>query len=153
GGVDTNDANSATGQSKVTARLGEPPRDAANCSCGCGLFRQFIRGFVRFGSPTSPKEFPTIGSCSTHTVTLSENTFAEEFTGCLAGSLPIGPDCSRTYADAPGFTKNLSEGTFVQAHFVLRYQMWDQCRGRSLGLADHVLDIAGSRAPRRITFK
>ncbi len=148
--ADTNTTTAAQGQSAVTAKLGSPPGDAANCICGCGLFRQFIRGFWRAGSPTAAKQF-AIGSCGT-AVNMNEATFTEEFVNCITGGVPIGPGCTRTQADAPGFAAGLSEGTFVQMHLVLRYQMWDQCQGRSLGMADHVLDIAGSKRPRRITF-
>ncbi len=152
-GPDTNTTTTAQGSSVVTATLGQPPTDAAACSCGCGLFRQFIRGFARLGSPTAPKLSPfTIGSCRPNRITLSENNFTEEFVNCVTGGVPIGPGCSRRQNDFPGFGGALSEGTFVQVHFVLRYQMWDQCRGQSLGIADHVLDISGSRSPRRITF-
>jgi hypothetical protein len=153
GGAGANTTTSATGRSRVTARLGAPPKDAADCSCGCALFRQYVRGFVQLGSPTSPKVSPlTTGSCPPNTITLSENTFTEEFENCNPGGSPLGPGCERTYLDGPGFGSGLSEGTFVHLHFVLRYQIWDQCRGRSLGMADHVLDISGSRHPRRITF-
>jgi Domain of unknown function (DUF4157) len=152
-GPDTNTATAAMGSSVVTAKLGQPPTDASGCSCGCGLFRQSIRGFARLGSPTSPKLSPlTIGSCSPNSITLSEHSFTEEFVNCITGGAPSGPGCSRTQNDFPGFSSGLAEGTFVQVHFVLRYQMWDQCRGQSLGIADHVLDISGSRSPRTITF-
>jgi peptidoglycan hydrolase-like protein with peptidoglycan-binding domain len=145
-----NTTTAAQGISAVTATLGQPPADAADCSCGCGLFRQFIRGFWRAGTPTSAKQF-NIGSCG-NTITMNETTFTEEFVNCITGGLPIGPGCSRVQADAPGATAGLTEGTFFQMHLALRYQMWDQCRGRSLGLADHVLDISGSNSPRTIRF-
>jgi hypothetical protein len=149
GGVAANSTTAARVHSVVTAHLGQPPKDAANCSCGCGLFRQFIRGFFRLGSPTSAKQF-NIVSCG-NPLTLSENSFTEEFVNCITAGVPIGPGCSRTQNDFPG-AAGISEGTFVQVHLVLRYQMWDQCRGQSLGVADHVLDIKGSRSPRTITF-
>ena len=151
-GADINTVTEAHGHSIVTARLHEPPGQAADCSCGCGLFRQFIRGSLQLGSPTSAPVSPfVIGSCAPNTITLTANTFTEEFVNCVTGGVPIGPGCSRTQGDIPGLS-GLSEGTFVHLHFVLRYQMWDQCRGTSLGIADHVLDISGSRSPRRITF-
>jgi len=149
GRVAANSTSAARAHSVVTAHLGQPPKDAANCSCGCGLFRQFIRGFFRLGTPTSAKQF-NIVSCG-NPLTLSENSFTEEFVNCVTGGVPIGPGCSRTQNDFPG-AAGISEGTFVQVHLVLRYQMWDQCRGQSLGVADHVLDIKGSRSPRTITF-
>jgi hypothetical protein len=145
-----NTTTAAQGISAVTATLGQPPADAADCSCGCGLFRQFIRGFWRAGTPTSAKQF-SIGSCG-NAITMNETTFTEEFVNCVTGGLPIGPGCSRVQADAPGAAAGLTEGTFFQMHLVLRYQMWDQCRGRSLGMADHVLDISGSNSPRTIRF-
>ena len=149
-GTDVNTPTAAQGVSNVTSQLTDPPAEGADCSCGCGLFRQFIRGFWRAGSPTAAKQF-TIGSCGT-TITMNESTFTEEFVNCITGGAPIGPGCNRNQADAPGFAAGLAEGTFVQMHLVLRYQMWDQCRGRSLGFADHTLDISGSNSPRTITF-
>ncbi len=149
GGAGANTATAATGSSRVTAQLGQPPADAAECSCGCALFRQFLRGFMRAGSPTAAKQF-IIGSCSS-TITLNESSFTEEFEACNPGGAPISPACSRVYLDNPGFL-TITPGTFVQMHLVVRYQMWDQCRGRSLGIADHVLDISGSNSPRTITF-
>lgn len=149
-GTDVNTTTAAQGVSNVTSQLSDPPAEGADCSCGCGLFRQFIRGFWRAGSPTAAKQF-TIGSCGT-TITMNESTFTEEFVNCITGGAPIGPGCNRNQADAPGFASGLTEGTFVQMHLVLRYQMWDQCRGRSLGFADHTLDISGSNSPRTITF-
>ena len=148
-GTDINNATTAQAQSIVTAQLGAPPKDAADCSCGCGLFRQFIRGFMRFGSPTSAKVF-NIGSCF-NTINMNETSFTEEFENCNPGGAPIAPNCARTYLDSPGLS-GLAEGVFAQMHMTLRYQMWDQCKGQSLGIADHLLDISGSRSPRRITF-
>jgi len=99
-GTFVNTPTADQGVSAVTARLGQPPGDAANCSCGCGLFRQFIRGFWRAGSPTAAKQF-NIGSCG-NTLTMNESTFTEEFVNCITGNLPIGPGCTRTQGDAPG---------------------------------------------------
>jgi hypothetical protein len=145
-----NTTTAANGVSAVTAQLREPPAEAAPCSCGCGLFRQFIRGFWRAGSATAAKRFD-ITSCGT-TINMNEATFTEEFVNCITGNAPISAGCNRTQADGPGWQSGLTNGTFVQMHLVLRYQMWDQCRGQSLGMADHVLDISGSNHPRTVTF-
>jgi Domain of unknown function (DUF4157)/Putative peptidoglycan binding domain len=145
-----NTTTAANGISAVTAQLREPPAEAAPCSCGCGLFRQFIRGFWRAGSATAAKRFD-ITSCG-NTITMNETTFTEEFVNCVTANAPISASCSRAQADAPGWQSGLTNGTFVQMHLVLRYQMWDQCRSRSLGQADHVLDISGSNSPRTVTF-
>ena len=150
GGVGTNTATAATGRSRVTAHLGSAPGDGPNCDCGCGLFRQFIRGFWRTGSATAPKQFD-IGSCG-NTITMNESTFTEEFEGCNPGGAPISADCDRVYTDAPGFAAGLADGTFIQMHLVLRYQMWDQCRGREVATGDRTLNISGDRSPRTITF-
>jgi hypothetical protein len=146
-GTDVNTTTAAQGVSHVTAHLGSA---AGNCSCGCALFRQFIRGFWRAGSPTAAKQY-NIGSCGSN-VTMNESSFTEEHVKCITGGAPISASCDRTQADAPGFAGGLSEGTFVQMHLVLRYQIWDQCQGRSLGTADHVLNISGANSPRTITF-
>ena len=145
-----NTTTAAQGISAVTARLGQPPADAAECSCGCGLFRQFIRGFWRAGTPTSAKQ-PNIVSCG-NSITLNETIFTEEFVNCITGNAPISAGCNRVQADAPGASSGLTEGMFFEMHLELRYQMWDQCRGRSLGQAVHVLDISGSNSPRTIRF-
>jgi peptidoglycan hydrolase-like protein with peptidoglycan-binding domain len=149
-GTFVNTPTGAQGASAVTAQLRQPPAEGGGCSCGCGLFRQFIRGFWRAGSATAAKQF-NIGSCGT-ALTMNETTFTEELVNCITGNAPIGPGCTRTQADAPGALSGLVEGTFFQMHLELRYQMWDQCRGRSLGMADHVLDISGSNSPRTIRF-
>ncbi|MCE8425218.1 MAG: DUF4157 domain-containing protein [Candidatus Methanoperedens sp.] len=148
-GTDSNTPTEARARSVVTATLGQPPSDAAQCSCGCGLFRQFIRGFWRGGSVTATKRFD-IFSCN-NPLTMNETTFTEEFVNCITGGVPIGPGCSRVQNDFPGLT-GFPQGRFMQMHLVLRYQMWDQCRGQSLGIADHVLDISGSNSPRTIKF-
>ena len=83
---------------------------------------------------------------------MNETSFTEEFEACNPGGAPISAACSRVYLDEPGWKGTLTPGTFVQMHLVLRYQMWDQCRGRSLCSADHVLDISGSNSPRTISF-
>ncbi|MGE3539964.1 MAG: hypothetical protein AB7N91_21330 [Candidatus Tectimicrobiota bacterium] len=150
GGAGQNTATAATGRSRVTAHLGSAPGDGTDCSCGCGLFRQYIRGFWRLGSPTAPKQHD-IGSCG-HTITISENAWTEEFEACNPGGPPLSAACDRVYLDAPGFSAGLADGTFAQVHFDLRYQMWDQCRGRAIATGDRSLRIRGDRSPRSITF-
>ncbi len=150
GGVGQNTATAATGRSRVTAHLGSVEDDEADCSCDCGLFRQFIRGFWRLGTPTSPKRHD-IGSCDA-TITLSETDWTEEFEACNPGGAPRSADCDRVYLDAPGFAAGLSDGKFAEIHFDLRYQMWDQCRGVPVATGDRHLRISGDRHPRAITF-
>lgn len=150
GGPGQNTATAATGRSRVTARLGSTPAGGADCDCNCGLFRQYIRGFWRVGSSRAAKRH-NIGSCG-NTITISENAWTEEFEGCNPGGAPISANCSRIYLDAPGFSAGLSDGTFAQVHFDLRYQMWDQCRGRPVATGDRSLRISGDRHPRSITF-
>jgi len=150
GGPGQNTATAATGRSRVTAHLGSSPADGADCDCSCGLFRQFIRGFWRLGSPTAPKRFD-VGSCDS-TITLNESSFTEEFEACNPGGSPISADCNRVYTDAPGFSAGLSDGTFAEIHFDLRYQMWDQCRGKEVATGDRSLRIQGDHNPRSITF-
>jgi hypothetical protein len=150
GGPDQNTATAATGKSRVTAHLGTSPGDGADCDCNCGLFRQFIRGFWRSGSPTAPKQFD-IGSCN-NTITMNESSWTEEHEACNPGGAPVSATCNRTYLDGPGFASGLSDGTFVELHLDLRYQMWDQCRGRPVATGDRRLRISGDRQPRNITF-
>jgi hypothetical protein len=150
GGPDQNTATAATGKSRVTANLGTAPGGGADCDCGCGLFRQFIRGFIRIGSPTAPKQFD-IGSCGT-TITMNESSWTEEHEACNPGGAPVSNTCSRVYLDAPGFSAGLSDGTFVEMHLDLRYQMWDQCKGHPVATGDRRLRISGDRHPRSINF-
>lgn len=150
GGAGQNTATAATGRSRVTAHLGSAPGDGTDCECGCGLFRQYIRGFWRTGSPSAPKQH-NIGSCG-NTITISENAWTEEFEACNPGGAPLSAACDRVYLDAPGFSAGLADGTFAQVHFDLRYQMWDQCRGRPIATGDRSLRIRGDRSPRLITF-
>lgn len=150
GGPDQNTATAATGKSRVTAKLGSPPGGGANCDCGCGLFRQFIKGFWRSGKPTNPKRFD-IGSCGTPIV-MNESTWTEEHEACNPGGAPVSAKCDRVYLDGPGFSAGLSDGTFVEMHLDLRYQMWDQCKGHEVATGDRRLRISGDKHPRNITF-
>lgn len=150
GGPGQNTATAATGRSRVTARLGSSPAEGSNCDCSCGLFRQYIRGYWRVGSSTAPKQYD-IASCG-NTITMNESSWTEEFEACNPGGPPISASCNRTYLDAPGFSAGLSDGTYVEMHLDLRYQMWDQCRGRPVATGDRRLRISGDRQPRTITF-
>jgi hypothetical protein len=150
GGPGQNSATAATGTSRVTAHLGTAPAGGANCDCNCGLFRQFIRGFWRLGTPASPKRHD-IGSCGTN-INMNESTWTEEFEACNPGGAPISADCDRVYLDEPGFSSGLSDGTFAEVHLDLRYQLWDQCNGHEVETGDRRLRIRGDKHPRTVTF-
>ena len=147
-GVSQNTATTAKGNAAITFRGASTGRQSGRaCSCGCGVYRQWIQHYWRVGSPTAPKRYD-FSSCG-HPMTASENSWTEEYTSCFNAS---GSDpCRFSYSDFPGLL-GLSNGTYAEAWYRFKYQIWDSCRGRPVSTAFNTLTISGSNAPRTIRW-
>lgn len=119
-----------------------------NCSCGCGLYRHWIRGYWR-NAPGGPKLYNNVNSCGTN-ITINETTWTEEYTTCFGDNDTDA--CDWEYADHPGWRSGLSDGRYVELHFEFKYQIWDTCNNRSVAQARRTLDISGDTHPRTITW-
>jgi len=147
--VNLNSATAASGRQDITFRGNNSGTEGGvACDCSCLVYRHFIKGFWRSGSATAAKQH-NIRSCG-NPLTISETGFTEEFTTCIGDN--DADACRWAYADAPGWSSGLTDGTFVQVHYAFRYQIWDACNNRSVAIAGRTLDISGSTSPRTVSW-
>ena len=124
--------------------------DGKACSCDCGIYRHWIKGYIRDGSPYAPKQY-NILSCN-HPITINETSYTEEYTSCLGDN--ASDACKFNYRDGPGYTGPipLSNGKYIEIHNEFKYEIWDQCQGKSVDTHEKTLDISGDTAPRSIVW-
>jgi hypothetical protein len=147
--VHRNTTTAAQGRQDITFRAASSGEtEGLSCDCGCPVYRHWIKGYWRTGSPTAPKQYG-ISSCG-HPLTINESSLREEYTSCIGDN--DANACRWAYADAPGWSSGLADGTYVELHYDFVYQIWDRCQGRSVAAASRSLDISGDRAPRTITW-
>jgi hypothetical protein len=147
--VDQNTTTAASGRQDITFRNASTgSAEGVSCDCGCPVYRHWIKGYWRTGSAAAAKRHD-ITSCG-NALTISESALTEEYTSCIGDNDPAA--CRWAYADAPGWSSGLADGTYVELHYEFVYQIWDRCQGRSVAAAKRTLDISGDTAPRTITW-
>jgi len=149
-GIGSNTVSSATGRQDMKFEgLSTGKQDGKTCSCDCGLYRHWIKGYWRSGSATAAKQY-NVTSWGRN-LTINESTFTEEYTS-LAPEHDPDP-CKWHYNDFPGWRSGLSDGSYVELQYTFKYQIWDRCQGKSVATAPQkTLNISGDKRPRVITW-
>ena len=117
------------------------------CSCDCGVYRHWVKGYYRRGSPTADKEF-AVDSCG-NVLVMNEDKFTQEYTNCIGDNDPDA--CKWSYTDKPQWSG--LTGKYLELHWVFQHEVWDKCQKRSIVTGEKTLDLAGDKAPRNVKWK
>jgi len=154
-----------------------------DCSCSCGLYRQWISGYTKFVGDAERKQAeseliqifqqkgiksaPSPPAIMGHAVGKAPKNYV--INSCKH-SLTLKEDalteewtsclaktkgrgCISKFADQPGPESKLKDGDYVKANFSLRFEIWDTCLGKPVLQRDALLTIEGDKGPRRVNYE
>jgi hypothetical protein len=127
-------------------------QDKKDCSCDCGVYRHWIRGYMKLGSSTAAKQYE-LDSCGIDgcgkTLTIDEKKYTEEYTCCLGDK--NSESCKWLYIDGPA-ARGLKDGIYIEMHFEYKYEVYDNCQGKRVSGQTKTLDIVGDKSPRTVKW-
>ncbi len=155
--------------------------DGKACSCGCGLYRQWISGTLELITPANLAQANTQLVQDLQKKNIKKAPTPEEVLryarekapkitalGSCNNSIPINVSdfseeytncinksekgCKRKFVDQPGPDAKLSDGTYINIQLGFKYEVWDACQGKSVQTQGGKLSIEGSKDPRSVIW-